>query len=84
MEIKVLGTGCPKCKRLEGLARAAVAELGVDAVITKVDQIVDIMAYDVVTTPGLVIDEKVVVSGRLPTRAEVISMITTALAEGDS
>jgi small redox-active disulfide protein 2 len=82
MEIKVLGTGCPNCKRLEKNARAALDQLGVQAQVTKVTDMQDIMAYDVLSTPGLVIDEKVVSSGRVPNIAEITSLIATALAEG--
>ncbi len=81
MEIKVLGTGCPNCKRLEKIAREALAEMGVEATVIKVTDISDIMAYDILTTPGLVIDERVVSSGRVPSKAEVTSMIATALSE---
>jgi small redox-active disulfide protein 2 len=81
MEIKVLGPGCPNCKRLESVARAAAAEMGVEATVTKVTDMTDIMAYDILTTPGLVIDEKVVSSGRVPSKAEVTSMIATALSQ---
>jgi small redox-active disulfide protein 2 len=84
MEIKVLGPGCPNCQRLEKNARAAVAGLGVEATITKVSDMKEIMAYDVFATPGLVIDEKVVVSGRVPNQAEITTLITTALAERES
>lgn len=80
MQIKVLGPGCANCERLEKYTRAAVADLGVEATISKVSDMKEIMSYDVFTTPGLVIDEKVVVSGRVPNRAEIVSMITTALS----
>lgn len=80
MEVKILGTGCPNCKRLEKVAREALDEMGVAATVTKVTEIKDILAYDVVSTPGLVIDEKVVSSGRIPSKAEVTSMIATALS----
>lgn len=66
MEVKVLGTGCPKCKSLEKATREAVTELGIDANIEKVEDIMKIMEYGVVNTPALVIDGKVVVSGRVP------------------
>ena len=84
MEIKILGPGCPNCQRLEKNARAAVADLGVESTITKVSELKEIMSYDVFATPGLVIDEQVVVSGRVPKKAEITSMITTALAKKES
>ena len=81
LHIKVLGPGCPNCKRVESLAKAAVAELGADATFQKVTNIQEIMTYPIITTPGLVINEKVVCSGRVPTKAEVVSWVATALAE---
>jgi small redox-active disulfide protein 2 len=81
MEVKILGSGCPNCKRLEKTVRQALSEMGAEATVTKVTDFGDIMAYDIITTPGLVIDEKVVSSGRVPSRAEVSSMIATALSE---
>jgi small redox-active disulfide protein 2 len=71
MEIKILGTGCPKCKRLEELAREAAAEVGVEATFTKVNTMDGIMAYNVTTTPALVIDEVVKSSGRMPHKDEI-------------
>jgi small redox-active disulfide protein 2 len=84
MEIKILGPGCPNCKRLEKTVREAVAEMGIEATFIKVTDMSDIMAYDILTTPGLVIDEKVVSSGRVPSKAEVTSMIATALSEAEA
>ena len=81
MEVKILGTGCPNCKRLEKIARQALAEMGVEATVTKVTDMVDILAYNIPATPGLVIDEKVVSYGRIPTKAETTSLIATALSE---
>ena len=78
MEIKVLGAGCPNCKRLEKLAREAISELGVDAAVTKVTDFDQIMAYDIVATPALVIDEQVLVSGHVPRKDEVRSWIEAA------
>jgi small redox-active disulfide protein 2 len=78
MEVKILGTGCPKCKRLEKLAREAANEAGVEATFAKVTAIRDIMAYPIVSTPGLVIGEKVVSSGRLPHKAEIIAWLREA------
>jgi small redox-active disulfide protein 2 len=75
MEIKVLGTGCPNCKRLEKLTHQAVEELGVDATVVKVEELDQIMAYDILATPALVIDEKVVASGRVPRKDEIVAWI---------
>jgi small redox-active disulfide protein 2 len=75
MEIKVLGTGCPNCKRLDKLTRQAVAELGVDATVVKVEDLDQILAYDILSTPALVIDENVVVSGRVPRKNEIVAWI---------
>ncbi len=83
MEIKILGTGCPNCKRLEKNARAAVAELGIEARVSKVTDMGDILAYDILSTPGLVVDETVVVSGRVPNVAEVTSLIAAELAKAE-
>ncbi|MEA4826964.1 MAG: thioredoxin family protein [Clostridium sp.] len=71
MIIKILGTGCRNCKNLEANAREAVKELGLDAVVEKVEDIKDIMAYGVMRTPALVIDEKVKVMGRVPKTEEI-------------
>ena len=84
MDIKILGPGCANCERLEKYTKAVVKELGIDATVTKISKMSDIMAYDVMTTPGLVINEKVVVSGRVPNKAEITSMITTVLAKNES
>jgi small redox-active disulfide protein 2 len=75
MEIKVLGKGCPKCKRLEELAREAAADAGVEATFTKVTDMDEILAYDVMTTPGLVIDGAVKSSGRIPRKQEIVTWI---------
>lgn len=76
MEIKVLGTGCPKCKSLEKATRDAVTELGINANIEKEEDILKIMQYGIMHTPALVIDGKVVVSGRLPNEKELKSILT--------
>ncbi len=80
MEIKVLGGGCANCQRLEKLVRTVVTEMGVEATISKVTDFRDIMAYDILTTPGLVIDEKVVCSGRVPSKSDVTIWVVNALA----
>ncbi|MBS4061389.1 MAG: TM0996/MTH895 family glutaredoxin-like protein [Bacteroidetes bacterium] len=74
--IKILGTGCPKCKTLEQSVRNIVAEMNIDAEITKVEDIMDIMQYGIMRTPGLVVDGKVVMSGRLPSVDELKSMLS--------
>jgi len=76
MEIKVLGTGCARCKTLERTAVDAAKELGLDATIIKVEDISDIMAYGIMRTPGLVINEKVVLSGTVPGLSELKKIIS--------
>ncbi len=76
MEIIVLGTGCPKCKTLEEATRKAVEELGVSANVTKEEDIVKIMNYGVMRTPALVVNGKVVVSGRVPNIGELKEVIS--------
>jgi small redox-active disulfide protein 2 len=77
--IKVLGSGCANCKRLEQLARLAVGKLSIEAEIIKVTDYGEITKYPILATPGLVINEKVVSSGRVPSEAEVTTFITSAL-----
>jgi small redox-active disulfide protein 2 len=81
MNIKILGTGCAKCQKLEKTTREVLKELGIDASIEDVKDIKNIMEYSVLTTPGLAIDEEVVLAGRVPTKAEVTKFITTALTK---
>jgi len=76
MEIKILGTGCAKCKALDKATREVVDELQLDATVTKVEDIMDIMTYNVMMTPALVVDGKVVVKGRVPTTNEIKQLLT--------
>ena len=76
MEIKILGTGCSKCKTLEKLTRDVVSKNGIDATITKVEDIVEIMKYNIMTTPALVIDGKVVTKGIIPSATEIKQLLT--------
>ena len=77
--IKVLGAGCANCKRLEQIARKAVQSMAVDAEVIKVTDYQEILSYDILKTPGLVIDEQVVSTGRIPTEAEIITFLANAL-----
>lgn len=76
MEIKILGTGCPKCKALEKLTREVVEKNGFDASITKVEDIMDIMKYNIMTTPALVVNEKVEIKGRIPSAEEIKQILS--------
>jgi small redox-active disulfide protein 2 len=78
MDIKILGSGCRKCLTLEDHARKGAAELGLEPSIEAVHDPVAIAAYGVMRTPALVIDERVVVSGRVPTADEVRSLLSKA------
>lgn len=71
LNIKILGPGCANCRKLEAVAREAVAAANVQAEIVKVKDMTAIMAYDLLSTPGLVVNEQLVCSGRIPTVAEV-------------
>ena len=79
MEIKVLGTGCARCKSLERITTKAVNELNIDATVEKVEDIQKIMEYAVMRTPALVINEKVVMSGQVPKIAEMKEVLTNNL-----
>ena len=82
LTIKILGSGCPNCKKVEAVARQAASGLGVEAEFVKVTDYGKIMEYPVLSTPGLVIGEKVVCSGRIPSEAEVTTWLATALEKG--
>ena len=79
LTIKVLGSGCANCKRVEQIVRKLVAEMSLEAEVIKVTDYNDIAAYNVLSTPGLVINEKVVSTGRIPTPAEVATWLTNTL-----
>lgn len=82
MEIKILGTGCPKCKKLYEEVQHSVQRTGVTADVAKVENITDIMAFDVMMTPALVIDGKVKVSGRIPSATDLDTWIREAAGKG--
>ena len=75
MVIKILGSGCANCQKLETLATKAAEELGLDAEIVKVTDVPDIMAYGVMSTPGLVVDEELKVAGRVPSLDEIKALL---------
>ncbi|MEI7981319.1 MAG: thioredoxin family protein [Bacteroidota bacterium] len=76
MEIKILGPGCAKCKTLDKLTHEVVEKNGIDASITKVEDIMEIMKFGVMSTPALVVDEKVVMKGRVPSADELKQLLT--------
>lgn len=71
MNIKILGTGCPNCQKLEANTKQALEEMKIEATVEKVTEIEKIMSYGIMGTPALVIDEKVAVSGRIPDVEEI-------------
>ena len=81
MEIKVLGSGCANCRKLYAEAEKAIAQSGQPATLTKVEAIEEIISHGVMATPALVIDGRVVSSGRIPSVAEIGTFITTAAAK---
>lgn len=76
LDIKILGSGCANCKKLESVARAAAASAGLPADFSKVTDMKTILTYDLMSTPGLVVNGKLVSSGRIPTQAEVQKWLT--------
>jgi len=81
LTIKVLGPGCDNCKKVEQVTSQAVTNMGMQAEITKVTDYNEIMQYNLLSTPGLVINENVVCAGRIPTQAEVTSWLADAAME---
>jgi small redox-active disulfide protein 2 len=76
MEIKILGTGCAKCKTLEKLTREVVEKNGIQATITKVEDITEIMKYHIMATPALVVNEKVEIKGHVPSVSEIMEVLS--------
>ena len=80
LTVKILGSGCPNCKKVEDTARKAATGIGAEADFVKVTDYSQITEYPILSTPGLVINEKVVCSGRIPTEAEVTTWLADAMA----
>ena len=81
MNIKVLGPGCARCHMLDKLVREVVKEQNIDADIEYIQEMVKILEYPILTTPGLVINGEVKASGRVPGKAEIVKMLSDALAQ---
>lgn len=73
--IKILGTGCPKCQSMTGVVKDVVSENDVDATIEKVEDIMDIMKFNIMSTPALVIDDLITIKGRVPSKDEVLALL---------
>ncbi|PWH12953.1 MAG: thioredoxin family protein [Anaerolineae bacterium] len=79
--VKILGSGCANCKKVEGIVRKVISEMGFDAEVVKVTDYAEIMQYPILSTPGLVINEKLVCFGRIPSQAEVTTWLADAVVE---
>lgn len=81
LTIKILGSGCANCKKVEALTRQVIGDMGMSAEVIKVTDFGQIMQYPIVSTPGLVVNEKLVCAGRIPSPAEITTWLTTAELE---
>jgi len=75
MDVKVLGTGCAKCKSLEKLTKEVIEKNGINATVTKGEDIMEIMKYNVMTTPALVVNEEIKIKGRVPSTDEILKAL---------
>ncbi|MGS0524134.1 thioredoxin family protein [Zobellia nedashkovskayae] len=73
--IKILGTGCPKCQSMTGVVKDVISENNIDATIEKVEDIMEIMKYNVMSTPALVVDDEITIKGRVPSKEEVLALV---------
>jgi small redox-active disulfide protein 2 len=81
LTIKILGSGCPNCKKVEAIAKQAAEHMGIEAAFVKVTDYNQIMTYDILATPGLVVNEKLVCAGRIPSPAEVTTWLADAVMQ---
>jgi small redox-active disulfide protein 2 len=81
LTIKILGSGCPNCKKVEAISKQAAEQMGIEAAFVKVTDYNQIMAYDILATPGLVINEKLLCAGRIPSPAEVTTWLADAVMQ---
>ncbi len=81
MNIKILGPGCARCQQLENTVKQVVKELGIDATVEEIKDFKKFLDYNVMMTPGLVINEQVASSGKVPSKAEVTQLIINAMAK---
>lgn len=75
--IKILGTGCPKCKTTTAIVEQVVKENNLDAEVIKVEDIIEIMNYNILSTPAVVIDDKIMIKGRVPSKNEVLELLSS-------
>jgi len=74
-QIKILGTGCPKCKSMEAVVQKVVTENNLNATVDKIEDIMKIMEYDVIITPAMVVNNNIVIKGRVPSKKEVLDIL---------
>ena len=84
LHIKILGTGCPKCKQTTAAVQEVVTENNIDATIEKVEDIMEIMKYNVMSTPALVINDEIKIKGRVPSKAEITALLMDNLQKKDA
>ncbi|MDF1516598.1 MAG: thioredoxin family protein [Lutibacter sp.] len=84
MNIKILGTGCPKCKQTTAAVQEVITENNIDATIEKVEDIMEIMKYNVMSTPAVVINNEIKIKGRVPSKAEITALLLDSSQKKDS
>ena len=74
--IKILGTGCPKCQTMTGIVKEVISKNNIDATVEKVEDIMKILEFNVMSTPALVIDDEVKIKGRVPSKGEILELLS--------